>query len=93
MSLAPDTLDDERLADLRRFVMRELERGRTAGADGADLVAVLTHALGEVLGATGRPDIGPILPVIAAQVLANHRRALQRRATTAPALAASRAAS
>lgn len=86
MSEPADTLDDERLADLRGFVMRELERARTAGADGPDLVTVLTHALGEVLAASGNWNIDPVLPVIAAQVLANHRRAIQRRATIAPAL-------
>ena len=81
-----DVRDEERLADLRGFIMRELQRAKDAGAEPADLVAVLTHGLGEILAASGRWDIAPLLPVLAAQVRDNHRRGIQRRATMAPAL-------
>jgi hypothetical protein len=80
VTAADETAGDERLADLRGFLMRELARAQAAGAEPADLIACLCDALGETLAATGRPDVSPLLPVLAAQVRQAHRRALARRA-------------
>lgn len=82
--------DSERLADLRGFLMRELDRARGAGADSADLIATLCDALGEVLADTRRADISPILPVLASQILRAHiagvRRRLEQPAAAGPRL-------
>lgn len=65
--------------DLRGFLMRELERGRQAGADPSSLVALLAFALGETLAAAGEQNISGVLPTIADLVRISYRAGVARR--------------